>query len=143
MVAEIARRFKCRNDYPTAPRYRSALAHSRSPSVMNSTVPCSAVVNSISGATNRPSRSNTSADGCPKRLSAPTDMTAADDLVLDCFVGSGTTAIAALKERRRYIGFELLPQYYELANARCRQARMALPQRISQWRGGASVELAM
>ena len=68
---------------------------------------------------------------------------APDDLVLDCFVGSGTTAIAALKERRRYIGFELLPQYHELANARCRQARMALPQRISQWRGGASVELAM
>lgn len=39
----------------------------------------------------------------------------AGDVVLDPFVGSGTTAIAARALGRRYLGFELLPQYAELA----------------------------
>jgi DNA modification methylase len=37
------------------------------------------------------------------------------DLVLDCFLGSGTTAVAAIRERRNYIGMELLPKYVEIA----------------------------
>ena len=40
------------------------------------------------------------------------------DLVLDPFIGSGTTALAALQEGRRYMGFELLPRYAELARRR-------------------------
>jgi site-specific DNA-methyltransferase (adenine-specific) len=40
-----------------------------------------------------------------------------DDIVLDCFMGSGTTAIAALKENRRYIGIELDEKYVQLANS--------------------------
>ena len=32
--------------------------------------------------------------------------TDAEDIVLDCFIGSGTTAIAALSEGRRYIGID-------------------------------------
>ena len=47
---------------------------------------------------------------------------APDDLVLDCFIGGGTTAIAAITEGRRYIGFELLDQYAKLAEKRCKQA---------------------
>lgn len=35
------------------------------------------------------------------------------DLVVDPFMGSGTTAIACLKTNRRYIGFELSKEYYE------------------------------
>lgn len=41
-----------------------------------------------------------------------------DELVLDCFMGSGTTAIAAITEKRNYIGIELDPAYVALANHR-------------------------
>ncbi len=37
------------------------------------------------------------------------------DLVLDCCMGSGTTAIACLNTNRRFIGFELDPEYCRLA----------------------------
>jgi site-specific DNA-methyltransferase (adenine-specific) len=38
-----------------------------------------------------------------------------DDLILDCFMGSGTTAIAAIREKRRFIGIEKEPAYVALA----------------------------
>ena len=38
-----------------------------------------------------------------------------NDLVLDCFSGSGTTAMAAKKLGRNYIGFELSPNYTEIS----------------------------
>lgn len=37
------------------------------------------------------------------------------DVVLDCFLGSGTTACAAVQAGRRYIGIELHPEYVRLA----------------------------
>lgn len=37
------------------------------------------------------------------------------ELVLDCFMGSGTTALAALREGRRYIGIETERMYVKLA----------------------------
>ena len=40
------------------------------------------------------------------------------DVVLDPFMGSGTTAIAALKAGRNYLGYEINAQYVELANKR-------------------------
>lgn len=40
-----------------------------------------------------------------------------NDTILDCFMGSGTSAIAAIKEKRQYIGIELQPEYVQLANA--------------------------
>lgn len=40
------------------------------------------------------------------------------DVVLDPFIGSGTTAIAAIKTKRRYIGFEIDGQYFETAAKR-------------------------
>ncbi|OGO25830.1 MAG: SAM-dependent methyltransferase [Chloroflexi bacterium RBG_16_54_11] len=40
------------------------------------------------------------------------------DVVLDPFMGSGQTAIAALKSGRRYVGYELSPDYVSLANER-------------------------
>ena len=40
------------------------------------------------------------------------------EVVLDCFLGSGTTAIAAMAEQRRYIGIEKEQKYVELARAK-------------------------
>ncbi len=35
------------------------------------------------------------------------------DLVLDCFMGSGTTAVAAMRAKRCYVGCEQNPEYYK------------------------------
>ena len=42
--------------------------------------------------------------------------------VLDCFMGSGTTAIACINTNRNYIGFELDKNYCDIANERVRKA---------------------
>jgi len=41
-----------------------------------------------------------------------------NDIVLDPFCGSGTTCLAALRNNRYYIGYEINPEYVELANKR-------------------------
>ena len=41
-----------------------------------------------------------------------------NDIILDPFIGSGTTAIAAIKSKRRYIGFEVNEQYYNVCQKR-------------------------
>lgn len=38
-----------------------------------------------------------------------------NDIVLDPFIGSGTTAVAAIREKRHYIGMELNKDYYDIA----------------------------
>ena len=45
--------------------------------------------------------------GCPK-----------DGIVLDCFMGAGTTAVVAKKLGRNYLGIELNKKYIEMAEAR-------------------------
>lgn len=40
------------------------------------------------------------------------------DIVLDMFMGSGTTGIASKKNNRNYIGFELSKEYCDIANQR-------------------------
>lgn len=49
-------------------------------------------------------------------------LTAPGDLVLDCFVGSGTTAVAAILEGRRYIGIDSNEEYAEMARNACARA---------------------
>ena len=44
--------------------------------------------------------------------------TFAGEVVLDPFMGSGSTAIAALKSERKYIGYEVDPEYVKLAQER-------------------------
>lgn len=44
--------------------------------------------------------------------------TCADEVVLDPFLGSGTTAVAALQTRRHFVGYEIEEKYAELARAR-------------------------
>jgi site-specific DNA-methyltransferase (adenine-specific) len=40
------------------------------------------------------------------------------DLVFDCFVGSGTTCLAALKLNRNFIGVDISEEYCDLARKR-------------------------
>ncbi len=44
----------------------------------------------------------------------------ANDVILDPFMGSGQTALAAIKARRHYLGYEIDPSYIELALRRIR-----------------------
>jgi site-specific DNA-methyltransferase (adenine-specific) len=41
-----------------------------------------------------------------------------DDIVLDPFMGSGTTAVAALKSCRKFVGYDVSCEYIEMANKR-------------------------
>ena len=43
------------------------------------------------------------------------------DTVLDNCIGSGTTAVAAIRTGRHYIGFEIEPAYCEIAERRIRE----------------------
>lgn len=45
-----------------------------------------------------------------------------DDVVLDCFMGSGTTGAMAVKNGRKFIGIELDPDYFKIAEERINQA---------------------
>lgn len=44
------------------------------------------------------------------------------DVVLDPFMGSGTTALAAIKSDRKYIGFEIASEYCHIAEQRAAEA---------------------
>ena len=44
-----------------------------------------------------------------------------NDVVLDPFIGSGTTAIACIKEHRHFIGMELNKEYYDIACERIKK----------------------
>ena len=46
--------------------------------------------------------------------------TSNNDLVLDPFIGSGTTGLVALKQKRRFVGIELNPSYLQIAEDRFR-----------------------
>ena len=44
------------------------------------------------------------------------------DLILDCYCGSGTTLVGAIKTKRNFIGFEIDKNYYEIAKQRVAEA---------------------
>lgn len=57
----------------------------------------------------------------PKRcIAAATDQ---DDIVLDPFMGSATTGVAAISANRKFIGIEIEPKYYEIACKRIEDAQ--------------------
>lgn len=45
------------------------------------------------------------------------------DIVLDCFMGSGTTAISCIKENRNYIGYEINKEFYEICLKRIKETK--------------------
>ncbi|MFV2001034.1 MAG: site-specific DNA-methyltransferase, partial [Acidimicrobiia bacterium] len=46
------------------------------------------------------------------------------DLVLDPFLGSGTTAVAAVETGRHYVGYDLVAEYLEIAERRIHEGRI-------------------
>ena len=48
------------------------------------------------------------------------------DLVLDNCMGSGTTAVACLKEKRHFIGYEITKEYFDIAQQRIKQEQSQL-----------------
>lgn len=50
------------------------------------------------------------------------DFTLPSDLILDPFMGSGTTGIACIKQGRRFIGIERDPKYFDVACQRIERA---------------------
>lgn len=55
---------------------------------------------------------------CEYIIQLYTDM---GDIVLDNCMGSGTTAVAAIKQKRHFVGFELDTPYFEIAQKRIEQ----------------------
>lgn len=53
--------------------------------------------------------------------------TQTDDTVLDPFIGSGSTAVAALRLGRHYIGIDINPEYVELSHERIEETQIRLP----------------
>lgn len=49
-----------------------------------------------------------------------------NDIILDNTMGSGTTCVAAIKEKRRYIGIEKDEKYFRIANKRIEHEKMQL-----------------
>ncbi|MDI9357578.1 MAG: site-specific DNA-methyltransferase [Phycisphaerales bacterium] len=47
-----------------------------------------------------------------------------DDIILDPFMGSGTTGVVALKSKRKYIGYDISQEYIDLANRRLKSLKM-------------------
>lgn len=48
------------------------------------------------------------------------------EIILDPFMGSGTTALACIKEHRHFIGFELNKDYYDMACERIKIEKQQL-----------------
>ena len=49
-----------------------------------------------------------------------------NDIILDPFMGSGTTGVAALKAERKYVGYDIDPKYVELAESRLKLLKMQM-----------------
>ena len=49
--------------------------------------------------------------------------TKAGDVVLDPFMGSGSTAVAAVMEKRHYVGYEISAEYCRIAEERVAVAK--------------------
>lgn len=53
-------------------------------------------------------------------------LTEPGEIVLDCFLGSGTSAVAAIREKRLYLGIEREPRYIQIARQACQRANQPI-----------------
>ena len=51
-------------------------------------------------------------------------LTNVDGIVLDPFMGSGTTGVASIIEKRRFIGAEIKNDYFDIAKSRINEAKI-------------------
>lgn len=76
--------------------------------------------------TNSPERKGVENHPTQKPLSLMIELvqlfTKPGDIVLDCFMGSGTTGVACVKTGRRFIGIEKDPKYFNMAVGRMQAA---------------------
>ena len=65
-------------------------------------------------------------------------------VILDPFMGSGTTGVAAVQMGRKFIGIEREPKYFDIACKRIEQAQLQVdmfqepapaPQQVGMWGG--------
>ena len=52
------------------------------------------------------------------------------DLIFDPFMGSGTTGIACVQTKRKFIGIEINPRYFDIAVKRIKQAQLQIRMEI-------------
>ena len=45
-----------------------------------------------------------------------------NDIILDCFMGSGSTGVACMNTNRKFIGIELDNKYFDIASKRIEEA---------------------
>ena len=57
---------------------------------------------------------------CVEKITKP------GDTILDPFMGSGTTGVACVQTGRNFIGMEIEPKYYEIAEKRIAEAQLQL-----------------
>ena len=50
------------------------------------------------------------------------EYTKEDDIILDCFMGSGSTGVACMNTNRKFIGIELDNNYFNIAKQRIEEA---------------------
>ena len=50
------------------------------------------------------------------------EYTKEDDIILDCFMGSGSTGVACMNTNRKFIGIELDENYFNIAKQRIEEA---------------------
>jgi len=80
-------------------------------------------------------RSEKNIHSCPKPLNVWCDILKKgsineNDIVLDPFMGSGTTAVACLKLKRNYIGFEISKEYCDLAEKRIKENKRIIRRQV-------------
>lgn len=91
---------------------------------------------SISGFGRKETKSKFGHSGFPLELPETCILLSSNegDTVLDMFMGSGTTAVACVKNNRNYIGFELSKEYCEMANDRVKMEKSQIESEL--WGSG-------
>lgn len=47
-----------------------------------------------------------------------------NEKILDCFLGSGSTGVAALENNRDFVGFEMYKEYFDIAEKRIKDLNL-------------------